>query len=96
MKRVFFWVFYVLGTLGFAFGLLLTQVPRPRYDKDFRLQLIVWASCSCLLLVSLWFSRKSREGEESPSATHRLFASIAFGQLLFGILALVSFMVYSR
>jgi hypothetical protein len=71
MKRVFFWVFCVLGALVFAFGLLLTQVPRPRHDKDFRVQLIVWASCSCLLLVALLFSRKSREGEESPSATHR-------------------------
>src|SRR5258708_13343812 len=100
LKRVFFWAFCVLGSLVFVCGLLLTQVPRPIHDEDFRLELVIWGSSFCFLLISLLFARripyvKTWDSEDPPTGAYGLFIVLCFLQLLFCLYALVSFLIYS-
>jgi cytochrome b561 len=95
MKRVLFWASFVLATIAFVFGLLLAQVPRPRHNADFRLDLMVWSSCSCLLLIALLLARKildvkNWEKDGTPIGAYRLFSFLAFSELLFCLYAVVS------
>jgi len=59
LKRVFFWAFYVLGSLLFVFGLLLAQAPRPVHDKDFRLELVIWGVPSVFSLYPSYLPEES-------------------------------------
>ena len=100
LKRVFFWAFYVLGSVVFVCGLLLTQVPRPIHDEDFRLELVIWGSSFCFLLISLLFARripyvKTWDSEDPLTGSYGLFIVLCFLQLLFCLYALVSFLIYS-
>jgi hypothetical protein len=68
LKRVFFWTTYVLGTLAFIFGLLLTDVPRGRNDKDFTLEFLFWGGCFLVLGTSLMLMRTSGTLRPNPAA----------------------------
>jgi hypothetical protein len=100
LKRVFFWVFYALGTLILAFGLLLMQVPRTRLDKDFRFELIVWAICSGFLFTALLLARRilderTWEHEGQPGEAYRTFDLVARTQLVFSAYFLVVYLIHS-
>ena len=95
IRRVFFWVFYVLGVLALAFVFLLSFVPRGIYDKDFRLEEGVWGGCACLQLATLICARKVFSGRASerdaPNWIYGLFSWLAFGELLLSLYALFRF-----
>ncbi len=67
LKRVFFWTAFVIGTLAFIYGLLLTQVPRGR-NTDFRLDLAIWGSCSSLLLICLLLMKRMSSAKYREAA----------------------------
>jgi hypothetical protein len=83
LKRVLFWTTYVLGTAVLIFGLLLTQVPRGRHNKDFRLELAIWGSC---------FGLASRH-EGRPGEAYYLFSLFGVGELCFCLYALLSIFI---
>ena len=56
LKRVFFWIAYVLGTLVMPFGLLLGMVPRGIRDNNLD-EIVVWGICSAFLLLALFLDR---------------------------------------
>jgi cytochrome b561 len=93
LKRVLFWTTYILGTAAFIFGLLLTQVPRGRHNKDFRLEFAIWGSCCGLLVLCLllmkWISRASRH-QGKPGGAYYLFSLFGVGELCFCLYALLS------
>jgi cytochrome b561 len=98
LKRVFFWTTYILGTLVFVFGLLLTQVPRPQNDKDFRLEFAIWGSCFgilvvCLLLMRRISSARFRRTEGEPAKAYYLFSLLGAGELCFCAYAFVSIFI---
>ena len=96
LKRVFFWATYVFGTFAFIFALLLTQVPRGIHNEDFRLDLSIWGTSFCLLLVSLLLAKKisaNRATEGYPGHTYSLFRIFSVCQLCFCSYFLVSILV---
>src|SRR3979411_772802 len=98
LKRVFFWATYILGTLVFIFGLLLTQAPRGRNDKDFRFEFAIWGSCFCLLVICLLLMKrisnvKYRSAEGEPGRAYYLFSLFSAGELCFCIYVLVSIFI---
>jgi len=98
LKRVLFWTAYAFGTLAFIFGLLLTQVPRGIHDKDFRLEVVIWGSCFCFLLICLLllrriFSARFREGDGPASGAYTLFGLLVGGELFFCLYALISIVI---
>lgn len=98
LKRVFFWATYTLGTLALVFGLLLAQVPRPRSDKDFRLEFATWGSCFLLLTICLLLTReilgaRCREVDGEPGRVYSVFSLLGVAQLCVSLFALVSILV---
>jgi cytochrome b561 len=96
LKRVLFWTTYIFGTVAFIFGLLLTQVPRGRRDKDFRLEFAIWGICFgllvfCLLLMKWISNAKERDGK--PSRAYYLFTLFGAGELCFCLYALLSIFI---
>jgi hypothetical protein len=76
------------------------MVPRPIHDKDFRLELISWASCSCLLLISRWLARiildeRTWEHNGPPREAYRQFAFASLAQLVFSAFLLFNFLIRS-
>src|SRR5258707_4374311 len=53
-----FWIANVVGALTVAFGLLLSQVPRPRHGADFRIDYLCWSFAIVVLLVGLLSGRR--------------------------------------
>ena len=95
LKRVFFWTTYVFGTLAFIFGLLLAQVPRG-HNKDFRLDLSIWGTSFCLLLICLLLVKRisaHRGTEGDPGGTYFLFSIFSVGELCFCSYFLVSILI---
>jgi len=98
LKRVFFWVTYVIGNMNLAFGLLFGLVPRSRHLEDFDMDLIIWGICSCLFLSSCFlirriFDPKLQEKEGIPEARYFAFMLLAFGELLFALFRVIVFLI---
>jgi hypothetical protein len=98
LKRVFFWGTYVVGTVAFIFGLLLTQVPRSANNKDFTLEFLFWGGCFLLLAISLMLMRtitssKSRKTEGGPGWSYYFVGVLSAAEMSICVFALLSVLV---
>jgi hypothetical protein len=99
LKRVFFWVCYVLGTINLAFGLLLGLVPRARHSPHYGGDLLVWAICLLILFACYFLARKMfdpacQEKEGVPGNAYIAFRVLATAELVFVSFKIVILLIY--
>ena len=95
-NRAWFWIFYILGTLGSLFSFLLAQAKRG-YNTNYVQDYICWSVSGCLLLLSIiqvgraWKAKNSELLRSIPSFD-RFFVIVAVLEFLFCIYGIASFL----